>query len=276
MGIKELLPLLKPAMKTVSLSEYRGRKIAVDGNVWLHRGAFSCAFELHMGQVLCVCACGRACVWITSQRRATALTRLHGCAPRTLAQPTDAYVQYCHKMAQLLIDHGARVLVVFDGQSLGAKADTAAKRLEGRKQAVSRLNNELDAMREFELQAEAQPSNGELALEVGAARARVERLAQQTVKVTSAMVERTMASLRARGIDVLRAPYEADAQLAYLAAHRMCDAVLTEDSDLVAYACPCVLYKLDRYAATVQRVSGRPSRHRGIATLPPARVAQPP
>jgi exonuclease-1 len=42
------------------------------------------------------------------------------------------------------------------------------------------------------------------------------------------------------------APYEADAQLAYLAHNGIADAVLTEDSDLLAYRCPLVFVKMDR------------------------------
>lgn len=46
------------------------------------------------------------------------------------------------------------------------------------------------------------------------------------------------------------APYEADSQLALLAAQPQAAggvaAVLTEDSDLVAYGCPAVIFKCDR------------------------------
>lgn len=42
------------------------------------------------------------------------------------------------------------------------------------------------------------------------------------------------------------APYEADAQMSYLALRGDVHAVLTEDSDMLAYGCPRVLYKLDR------------------------------
>lgn len=41
------------------------------------------------------------------------------------------------------------------------------------------------------------------------------------------------------------APYEADAQLAYLAKINYVDLVITEDSDLLALGCPRVLFKLD-------------------------------
>lgn len=42
------------------------------------------------------------------------------------------------------------------------------------------------------------------------------------------------------------APYEADAQLAYLVKASLADIVITEDSDLLAYGCPEVLFKLDK------------------------------
>ena len=50
-------------------------------------------------------------------------------------------------------------------------------------------------------------------------------------------------ALRARGVEYLVSPYEADAQLAHLARTGYVWAVLSEDSDLVAYGCPRVLTK---------------------------------
>ena len=41
------------------------------------------------------------------------------------------------------------------------------------------------------------------------------------------------------------APYEADAQLAQLAHSGAVDIVFSEDSDLLAYACPRVVFKVD-------------------------------
>jgi exonuclease-1 len=48
MGIKGLLPLLKEIQKPTNLEAYRGQSIAVDAYIWLHKGAFSCAYELGM------------------------------------------------------------------------------------------------------------------------------------------------------------------------------------------------------------------------------------
>jgi exonuclease-1 len=48
------------------------------------------------------------------------------------------------------------------------------------------------------------------------------------------------------GIDVLVAPYEADAQLAYLNRAKIADYVITEDSDLVLFGCDHVSIKNPR------------------------------
>jgi len=57
---------------------------------------------------------------------------------------------------------------------------------------------------------------------------------------------------RSAGVEFLVAPFEADSQLAHLACHVPQSqggvaAVLTEDSDLVAYGCPRVIFKCDRW-----------------------------
>ena len=55
-----------------------------------------------------------------------------------------------------------------------------------------------------------------------------------------------MQALKAINVRYMVAPYEADALMAYLAKNGMVDAVITEDSDLIAYGCPCVILKLDK------------------------------
>lgn len=42
------------------------------------------------------------------------------------------------------------------------------------------------------------------------------------------------------------APYEADAQLGFLARNGHVDAVITEDSDIMLFGCTRVVFKLDR------------------------------
>jgi exonuclease-1 len=58
--------------------------------------------------------------------------------------------------------------------------------------------------------------------------------------------------LKARGDDFYIAPYEADSQLAFLAKSGMVSAVITEDSDLLVFGCPKVLFKLDNSGSCVE------------------------
>ena len=53
-------------------------------------------------------------------------------------------------------------------------------------------------------------------------------------------------ALKQAGLPYVVAPYEADAQMAYMARNGIVDLVITEDSDLLAYGCPEVVFKLSR------------------------------
>jgi len=50
------------------------------------------------------------------------------------------------------------------------------------------------------------------------------------------------------GIDIIVAPYEADAQLAYLNRTKIADYVITEDSDLVLFGCHHVRNKMINFS----------------------------
>ena len=49
-----------------------------------------------------------------------------------------------------------------------------------------------------------------------------------------------MQALKAADVDFIVAPFEADAQMAYLAVNDIVHSVITEDSDLLPYGCPRV------------------------------------
>lgn len=49
-----------------------------------------------------------------------------------------------------------------------------------------------------------------------------------------------MQALKAANVDFIVAPFEADAQMAYLAVNGLVHAVITEDSDMLPYGCPRV------------------------------------
>lgn len=51
------------------------------------------------------------------------------------------------------------------------------------------------------------------------------------------------------------APYEADAQMAYLERVGLVDGIITEDSDLLVFGCRKVLFKLDSTSSTIVSIS---------------------
>jgi exonuclease-1 len=145
---------------------------------------------------------------------------------RSLAQGehTTKYITYFMRQVQLLIDQNIRPLIVFDGDDLPAKKQTTDSRRESRLENV-RLAEQLEARG---LKSEASEHY------------------VRAVGITSTLLLPLYSVLRHHNIPFIVAPYEADAQLAYLCLHGIVDFVITEDSDLLAYQCPTVVFKLDR------------------------------
>jgi exonuclease-1 len=196
MGIASLLPQLRSITKKKSLEHYRGKTVAVDGYVLLHRGAYACARELVEGE------------------------------------PTDKYITYCLNRVELLLKHGIIPFIIFDGGPLPNKSDEESTRHQSREENRERAQNLW------------RQGNRVAALEAY----------QKAVDVTPEMAHCVILALKQRGVRFLVAPYEADAQMAYLALNGFVDAVITEDSDLLTYGCPVVLFKLD-YGGEVDEIS---------------------
>ncbi|KAJ1037206.1 hypothetical protein NDA14_005283 [Ustilago hordei] len=72
------------------------------------------------------------------------------------------------------------------------------------------------------------------------------------VDITPEMAYQLIKVLKEQAIPYLVAPYEADAQLAYLEKCGAIDAVLMEDSDLLVFGCNTVLFKLDQAGNAVE------------------------
>ena len=133
---------------------------------------------------------------------------------------------------RLFRHNGLTPLLVFDGDRLPAKAAEEEERRARR----------------------AEKRAGALALLAAGQKSAAEAAFQTCIDVTPAMAREVMDGLEQESFAFLVAPYEADAQLAYLARSGAVDLIATEDSDLVAYGCPHVLFKLDKQGACEELV----------------------
>lgn len=75
--------------------------------------------------------------------------------------------------------------------------------------------------------------------------AQAREILTRCVDVTPEMAAQVIKALKVEAIPYIVAPYEADAQLAYLERSGIVDGVITEDSDLLVFGCTNVLFKLD-------------------------------
>jgi hypothetical protein len=123
-----------------------------------------------------------------------------------------------------------RPVLVFDGGALPMKAET------NRLRRVAREANLKKGM------ALHQAGNLEGA----------EMCFRAAVSISWDMMRRFQAFLTKENVEWIVAPYEADAQLAYLSRNGFVDAVVTEDSDLLAFGCTTVLFKLDKHGQCKQ------------------------
>ena len=67
---------------------------------------------------------------------------------------------------------------------------------------------------------------------------------RKCLDITPAMAREVIQACRKRNIDCIVAPYEADAQLAFLNMAGLANIVITEDSDLTLFGCDKIIFKL--------------------------------
>ncbi|KAJ8082842.1 hypothetical protein PM082_008699 [Marasmius tenuissimus] len=159
---------------------------------------------------------------------------VYSCATElATGQATSKYVSYAMDRVRILRHHGIEPFVVFDGGPLQAKKGTETERRQRREDHVARGNMFAAQGRHHEAR----------------------ECYTKAVDVTPQMAFQLIKALRAEGVKYIVAPYEADAQLAFLEKQRIVSAILTEDSDLLVFGCKNVLFKLDTTARTVVSIS---------------------
>ncbi|KAK9763494.1 Rad2 nuclease, variant 2 [Basidiobolus ranarum] len=140
------------------------------------------------------------------------------------------YVEYCMHRVRMLLHYKVKPFVVFDGGPLPSKGGTEESRESARKENKKKA---LEFMKSGQ-------------------HAKASECFQKCVDITPEMAKKFIEALRRENIDYVVAPYEADAQLAYLFKQNKVSSVITEDSDLLVFGCKRVLFKLDKYGNGVE------------------------
>ncbi|KAK6921229.1 XPG-I domain [Dillenia turbinata] len=139
------------------------------------------------------------------------------------------YLKYFMHRINLFRHYRIIPVVVFDGANIPCKAATEEERHRRRK---ANLDTALAKHKEGDIRAASE-------------------LFQRSISITPKMAHQLIQILRSENVEYVVAPYEADAQLAYLssleAENGGIAAVISEDSDLLAYGCPVTVFKMDRY-----------------------------
>jgi exonuclease-1 len=148
------------------------------------------------------------------------------CVELAQGMPSNAWVTYCLSFVDLLLHHGVHVYMVFDGANLPAKKLTENDRHAKRKAACEKGQ-------ELMKKGDKQGARTQFA---------------RAVDVTPQMAAHLISVLRQNrsSVDVVVAPYEADAQLAAMSMDNVVDLVISEDSDTIPFGCKEVLFKLER------------------------------
>lgn len=137
---------------------------------------------------------------------------------------TDEHLKYCMQRLEMLIHFGVQPIAVFDGADLPAKRGVHEHRAQQRETAKKEV---VRAMRLGDT-------------------ARMHSWMQRALDVTHDMAQELVQLCKNQGIEIIIAPYEADAQLAQLSLSGEVEACISDDSDLLAFGCKRVLFKMDQ------------------------------
>jgi exonuclease-1 len=186
MGIENLLRVLSSITVSRNITDYKGKRIAIDAYCWLHKSVFNMTDIIENPN-------------------------------------SERYLDYLIKRLKQLLDAGVTPVIVFDGDRLPMKKTEEDDRAKRRSDVVKQ-GRELLQRGQYEL---------------------AKQKMLEGYDVNPQMAFKFIKILKTLKVDYIVAPYEADAQLAYLARIGYVDLVYTEDSDLIALGCQKVILKLE-------------------------------
>lgn len=132
-------------------------------------------------------------------------------------------INYIDNYVKLLRFYDVELYFVFDGLKLPAKQVTHQERA-ARKEEARKLVEKYIATKNSQ-------------------EARKHMI--RCIEIKFDIVQQVITYCKREGINYVVAPYEADAQLAFLNLNDFCEFVITEDTDLILYGCKKIIYKLD-------------------------------
>ncbi|KAI3377997.1 hypothetical protein SNEBB_009365 [Seison nebaliae] len=152
------------------------------------------------------------------------------CADKVFQKiPTEIYIDIFIDRTFQLTRRNIKPIFVFDGLPLPAKRPTNDKRKKEKEKYKKQAKKLIEDER-----------NGKVI-----SRQQLLDICRRCIEITPDIYEPIIEKLKKMEIDCIMAPYEADAQLAFLQLNRLTEAVITEDSDLILFGCDKIIYKLD-------------------------------
>ncbi|CAB4306729.1 unnamed protein product [Prunus armeniaca] len=142
----------------------------------------------------------------------------------------ERHIDYCMHRVNLLRHYGVKPILVFDGGLLPMKLEQENKRGRVRKENLAR--------------AIEHESNGNSAAAY--------ECYQKAVDISPSIAHELIQVLKQENVCYVVAPYEADAQMTFLAVSKQVEAVITEDSDLIPFGCPRIIFKMDKFGQGVE------------------------
>lgn len=183
----------------------------------LHQSTKHLIQKKHMSAFLNKRVCIDASGWII--RGGVGASRELYTNPEFTGKP---WVDFAMTMVTMLDQYNITPIFVFDGKRLDLKQDTSEERQTKRQTAF-------DVAKAFE-------SAGDIE--------QAEKKWKQVFEATAQMTDDLQAALEYNQIEYVMAENEADQQMASMVLQGDADAVITEDSDMVAYGVPCIIFKL--------------------------------
>ncbi|RAK91949.1 hypothetical protein BO79DRAFT_285551 [Aspergillus costaricaensis CBS 115574] len=147
-----------------------------------------------------------------------------------LERPTRKHIDFVLNRVRMLLYFGVTPYLVFDGDELPSKAGTEVER-QKRRQDSKALG--------LELQRKGRIAEAYQEL-------------QKAVDVTPLMARELIEELKKIDVQYVVAPYEADAQLAYLEQQGIIAGIISEDSDLLVFGAKRLLSKLDQHGDCIE------------------------